>query len=201
MKKLIALVLTLALAFTLAGCSVLGGLGKEKSRSKTYQLYQDYFMDGSYFMELSDTSNDIPVAMAIDGNNLYVKTVSDGQNIVMIQNADGSYMLMPDEMLYYDLGGQDLTGSFPDYSTGAPTEDNEATMETGDMDFDGGNYFYESFAASSTSSIRYLYDGDTLAYTIIYNGEEPETIQKFYSVEADVDPSLFTIPDGYSPLA
>ncbi len=201
MKKLIALVLTLVLALGLAGCSVLGGLGKPKGRSKTYQFYQDYFVDGSYYMELCDTSNNIPVTMAVDGNNIYVKTPSDGQEIIMIQNAEGSYMLMPDSMLYYDLGGQDLTSSFPDYSEEAPTEEIENYMTTGNMDFDGGKYYYEAFKSGGDSSIRYLFDGDKLAYTIIYNGEDPETIQEFYTVESDVDPSLFTIPDGYSPLS
>lgn len=202
MKKIIALVLTLAAVFAFAGCSLLKGgiLGGEKSRSKTYQLYQDYFVDGSYYMELCDTSNNVPVAIAMDGDKVYMKTAAEGYDLVIVSNGENAYMLMPSFMMYYDLGSQDIESytEGTDFSDGMPTEELEETMETGDMDYEGKSYFYEEFPTGSNSSIRYLFDGDTLVYTIIYEGETPATIQEFTLLEGDVDSALFEIPDGYT---
>ena len=71
-------------------------------------------------------------------------------------------------------------------------------MTTGTRTIDGKEYFTEEWADDEGSTIM-CFDGGTLAYEIgIWEGEE--TLIKILSYSANVDSSLFELPDGYEVM-
>jgi len=170
-----------------------GGAPSE-GQGRLQAFAETYLADGKYTLRYVLEGEE--AVCAIDGENLYLRAKADGQELIMIRDAAQTTILMPESRL------------------GIRTENGEAPMEelfegvqpddeytAGEMELDGKTCYYEEFDESTEegpSKTRYCFEGGELRYILADFGSGEETRIEVTDVSNDVDPALFTVPDGYT---
>lgn len=208
MKKLLAILLTLVLMMTFAGCG--GGTGDEGgsgeaenqevnvSSTKTLGYFNDYLIDGEYTMETQMEVEGISTAgfYAVKGDMLYSESEMDGVTSMMISKDGSQYVLDPatKTCIKMSMDMADMSEMFAEEA-----EKYETALNTGTIDIGGVTYEYEEFAVEEETTAKYCYDGDELKYIVTTMDGEEYTMQ-ILSMEKGADSSLFEIPEGYTVL-
>ncbi|MGI6257999.1 MAG: hypothetical protein ACOYJU_08020 [Anaerovoracaceae bacterium] len=191
-----AFVVVLAIVMVLA----LGSCGKKESR--TVAAFKDINESTGYHMDLEMKMEGEPIRMDMQakGDLFYAEATVSGEQVLMIRNAEGFYVLLPSMkmgMKLIDSAEMDQAikqiGSFMVIGEQAKSE----KFKAGDMEVDGSKYYFEEFS-SSTEKARFLFEKDELKYILIMDEEDVRDTIKIYAMDAKIDESLFKIPEGYT---
>ena len=195
----IAFVAVLAIVMVLA----LGSCGKKESR--TVAAFKDINESTGYHMDLEMKIDDESVRMDMQakGDLFYADASVSGQQVLMIRNADGFYVLLPSMkmgMKLIDSAEMDEAigqiGSFMVIGEKAKNE----KFKAGEMEVDGSKYYFEEFSSRGKSEerARFLFEKDELKYILVMDEEDVEETVKIHTMDAKIDESLFKIPEGYT---
>ena len=210
MKKFLAAMVAMTLCLGVAGC---GGsepaaesqptqeAGKPGSESKAYALLST-LENGIYMDVIShmEESKGTELIFAVDGENgrAYMEAVEDGQEMAFVMNADGVYMLIPEEKVYMNFDINLFESD--DMPILDVTELPEVTFTTGTEEIMGTEYEYEEFEASDGVE-RYYFEGDALKYTKSITKKHKENLMEVVEVRGSVEASLFEIPADYTEFS
>jgi len=165
--------------------------------TKIGQFYSQ-FTSGKMYMEYESEMEGmlITVISATDGDKVYSSSKIDGQ-IVGETVIDGEYMYA------IDHESQTIIKMHNDEPNDTDTllEEEELDLDTlvkGTRVIEGKTYYTEEWTMDNDKTTL-CFDGDKLAY-IFYEYEGMELTIKILKVSAQVDESLFQLPEGYQMI-
>ncbi len=224
MKKLLAILLSLIMVFSLAAC---GGGGEEPAggeevqnqvenqeeqqeeiseeipdelaSTKTLAYFQKFLSGGEYTMEMKTTAEGMEVTMksAYKGDMMYSESDMGGIKSVMVMR-DG-YQYIIDEASKTVMKTQVVDNSAVMDMFADEAENYETAVTAGTTEYNGKSYEYEEFTVEG-ETVQYLFDGNDLKImkaTVMGT----ESVVEIISLEKGADASLFEIPEDYQIIA
>jgi len=216
MKKIIMILYAAIFAAgILAGCSgntanntanTTGSNGTSQTETKSDLLstsYADIMKSGKYFMHYTtDTTVEgktikSETEMAVDGSNIFMKTIADGINTHMIVKDKTLYVFNDAEKTYYKMTitntGSGTTSSVKDekIDTSGITY-----VGKGKAELNGKEMDYEEYKTDK-GTIRYYFDNKKL-YAIVIKFDDIETTMVIVELSDKVTADMFEIPTGYT---
>jgi len=216
MKKIIMILYAAIFAAgILAGCSgntanntanTTGSNGTSQTETKSDLLstsYADIMKSGKYFMHYTtDTTVEgktikSETEMAVDGSNIFMKTIADGINTHMIVKDKTLYVFNDAEKTYYKMTitntGSGTTSSVKDekIDTSGITY-----VGKGKAELNGKEMDYEEYKTDK-GTIRYYFDNKKL-YAIVIKFDDIETTMEIVELSDKVTADMFEIPTGYT---
>ncbi len=219
MKKLLALLLTLIMVFSLTACG--GGeetpTGGEEvqnqvenqeeqqqeelpaASTKTLAYFQKFLSGGEYTMEMKTTAEGMEMTMksAYKGDMIYSESDYQGQKSIMVMK-DG-YQYIIDEasktvMKMHVVDNGAVMDMFADEAANY-----ETAVASGTTEYNGKSYDYEEFTVEG-ETVQYLFNGADLKI-MKANVMGTESIVEIISLEKGADSKLFEIPEDYQMIS
>lgn len=218
MKKLLAVLLTLAVIFSLAACTVDKGENgnaenneqrqseqqneaEEKlpeASTKTLAFFQKFLSGGEYTMEMKTIAEGMTVTMksAYKGDMVYSETETDGVKSNMVMRDGYQYIIDHNtkSCIKMQIMDESLQNIFADEA-----ENYNTAVATGTTEYNGKTYDYEEFTVEG-ETVQYLFEGNDLKI-IKANVMGTESIVEILSLTKGADAKLFEIPEDYQMIS
>ena len=219
MKKLIAILLSLIMIFSLAAC---GGNTEKPSggeevnnqienqeeqqqeeqipeaSTKTLAYFQKFLSGGEYTMEMKTTAEGMTVMVktSYKGDATYSESEFDGQKSCVLMKDDFQYIIDHNAKTVMKISALEATVKdvFADEA-----ENYETAVASGETEYNGKTYDYEEFTVEG-ETVQYLFDGADLKI-IKANVMGTESIVEIISLEQGADAKLFEIPEDYQEIS
>ena len=202
MKKIQALLISIAMAaFFLTGNAFAAPDPSKTTNNSSDSLSQRYiaeFMDGNFMMHFifhanidgKPTSGDITIA-SLDGRSMH-KMAYENQIVRFIINNGSDYIVNDNEKMAINIK---LLGIDPS-AFAAPEYKGADIIGSGTGTVMGKTLPYEEIAQPEEGSLRYYFEGTTLAY-ITGQDMEQDFVMEILELTKDVPADLFNIPSNY----
>ena len=219
MKKLLAILLSLIMVFSLVAC---GGGGEEPAggeevnnqvenqeeqqqeeipaaSTKTLAYFQKFLSGGEYTMEMKTTAEGMEVTMksAFKGDMMYSESDMDGMKSVMVMKDGYQYIIDSSSKTVIKTQVVDNGAVMDMFSDEAASY--ETAAASGTTEYNGKTYDYEEFTVEG-ETVQYLFDGNDLKI-MKANVMGTESIVEIISLEKGADAKLFEIPEDYQMIA
>lgn len=218
MKKLIAILLSLIMVFSLAAC---GGGGEEPAggeevnnqvenqeqqqeeipaaSTKTLAYFQKFLSGGEYTMEMKTTAEGMEMTMksAYKGDMIYSESEYAGQKSIMVMKDGYQYIIDHSSKTVMKMQVVDNGAVMDMFSDEAANY--ETAAASGETEYNGKTYDYEEFTVEG-ETVQYLFDGNDLKI-MKANVMGTESIVEIISLEKGADAKLFEIPEDYQIIA
>ena len=219
MKKLIAILLSLIMVFSLAAC---GGGGEEPAggeevnnqvenqeeqqqeeipaaSTKTLAYFQKFLSGGEYTMEMKTTAEGMEMTMksAYKGDMIYSESEYAGQKSIMVMKDGYQYIIDHSSKTVMKMQVVDNSAVMDMFADEAANY--ETAAASGEMEYNGKSYDYEEFTVEG-ETVQYLFDGNDLKI-MKANVMGTESIVEIISLEKGADAKLFEIPEDYQMIA
>ena len=218
MKKILAILLSLIMVFSLAAC---GGGGEEPAggeevnnqvenqeeqqqeeipaaSTKTLAYFQKFLSGGEYTMEMKTTAEGMEMTMksAYKGDMIYSESEYAGQKSIMVMKDGYQYIIDHNAKTVMKISALEATVKdvFADEAANY-----ETVVASGETEYNGKTYDYEEFTVEG-ETVQYLFDGDELKI-IKANVMGTESIVEIISLEKGANEKLFEIPEDYQMIA
>ena len=219
MKKLLAILLSLIMVFSLAAC---GGGGEEPaggeevnnqvenqeeqqqeeipvSSTKTLAYFEKYLSGGEYTMEMKTTVQGIEVISknAFKDDMMYSESDMDGMKSVMVMRDGYQYIIENSSKMVLKTQVADNGAVMDMFADEAANY--ETAAASGETEYNGKTYDYEEFTVEG-ETVQYLFDGNDLKI-MKANVMGTESIVEIISLEKGADAKLFEIPEDYQMIS
>ena len=218
MKKLIAILLSLIMVFSLAAC---GGGGEEPAggeevnnqvenqeqqqeeipaaSTKTLAYFQKFLSGGEYTMEMKTTAEGMEMTMksAYKGDMIYSESEYAGQKSIMVMKDGYQYIIDHSSKTVMKMQVVDNSAVMDMFADEAANY--ETAAASGETEYNGKTYDYEEFTVEG-ETVQYLFDGNDLKI-MKANVMETESIVEILSLEKGADAKLFEIPEDYQMIS
>ena len=218
MKKLIAILLSLIMVFSLAAC---GGGGEEPAggeevnnqvenqeqqqeeipaaSTKTLAYFQKFLSGGEYTMEMKTTAEGMEMTMksAYKGDMIYSESEYAGQKSIMVMKDGYQYIIDHSSKTVMKMQVVDNGAVMDMFADEAANY--ETAAASGEMEYNGKSYDYEEFTVEG-ETVQYLFDGNDLKI-MKANVMGTESIVEIISLEKGADAKLFEIPEDYQMIS
>ena len=220
MKKLLAILLSLIMVFSLAAC---GGGGEEpaggeevnnqvenqeeqqqeeklpEASTKTLAYFQKVLSGGEYTMEMKTTAEGMEMTMksAYKGDMIYSESEYAGQKSIMVMKDGYQYIIDHSSKTVMKMQVVDNSAVMDMFADEAANY--ETAVASGETEYNGKSYDYEEFTVEG-ETVQYLFDGDELKF-IKATVEGEEGVVEILSLEKGADAKLFEIPEDYQMIA
>ncbi len=219
MKKVLVILLSLIMVFSLAAC---GGGGETPSdgeevqnqvenqeeqqqeeipaaSTKTLAYFQKFLSGGEYTMEMKTSAEGMEMTMksVYKGDMIYSESEYAGQKSIMVMKEGFQYIIDHSsktvmKMQIIDNGA--VMDMFADEAANY-----ETAAATGTTEYNGKSYEYEEFSFEG-ETVQYLYDGNDLKI-MKASVMGTESVVEIISLEKGADSKLFEIPEDYQMIA
>ena len=219
MKKLLAILLSLIMVFSLAAC---GGGGEEPAggeevnnqvenqeeqqqeeipaaSTKTLAYFQKFLSGGEYTMEMKTTAEGMEMTMksAYKGDMIYSESEYAGQKSIMVMKDGYQYIIDHSSKTVMKMQVVDNSAVMDMFSDEAANY--ETAVASGETEYNGKTYDYEEFTVEG-ETVQYLFDGNDLKI-MKANVMGTESVVEIISLEKGADAKLFEIPEDYQMIA
>ena len=219
MKKILAILLSLIMVFSLAAC---GGGGEEPAggeevnnqvenqeeqqqeeipaaSTKTLAYFQKFLSGGEYTMEMKTTAEGMEMTMksAYKGDMIYSESEYAGQKSIMVMKDGYQYIIDHSSKTVMKMQVVDNGAVMDMFSDEAANY--ETAVSSGETEYSGKSYDYEEFTVEG-ETVQYLFDGADLKI-IKANVMGTESIVEIISLEKGADAKLFEIPEDYQEIS
>lgn len=219
MKKILAILLSLIMVFSLAAC---GGGGEEPAggeevnnqvenqeeqqqeeipaaSTKTLAYFQKFLSGGEYTMEMKTTAEGMEMTMksAYKGDMIYSESEYAGQKSIMVMKDGYQYIIDHSSKTVMKMQVLDNGAVMDMFSDEAANY--ETAVSSGETEYSGKSYDYEEFTVEG-ETVQYLFDGNDLKI-MKANVMGTESIVEIISLEKGADAKLFEIPEDYQMIA
>ena len=219
MKKILAILLSLIMVFSLAAC---GGGGEEPAggeevnnqlenqeeqqqeeipaaSTKTLAYFQKFLSGGEYTMEMKTTAEGMEMTMksAYKGDMIYSESEYAGQKSIMVMKDGYQYIIDHSSKTVMKMQVVDNSAVMDMFADEAANY--ETAVASGETDYNGKTYDYEEFTVEG-ETVQYLFDGNDLKI-MKANVMETESIVEILSLEKGADAKLFEIPEDYQMIS
>jgi len=218
-KKLLAIIICLAMVLTLAACkkdddtslekktteeSTEVSVPEEVASSKTFAIF-DVFNSDRYSMK-APFSTSARVEVHRDAENFYMFVEVLGVKACVLVTGGKTYLYDEDQMLYdvRDIPSEKLDSivkQFSDLFAVSPEEiEGLVLSETGMAEFQGRELFYEDFKASENAeeAKRFFFDGDDLIGVETVDLNTGNKTESRFFISANVPEDAFKVREGYT---
>ena len=170
--------------------------------------YQNIFRGGKFLMKVNDPDLG-PVTMAMSGNKMFVEASMEGLTLKMLYDGDkpdeknpstGTWYIVIDKIKKYSPMPADMIGDMnveeltKDFAKG----DSNTVYTTSYETVNGEQLECESCVDSNGNTTKYYFKGDQLVRSDSISPDGTVSTTEFQEITANVDDSLFTIPEGYA---
>ena len=220
MKKLLAILLSLIMVFSLAACggnteNTTGGeevnnqvenqeeqQQEEKlpeASTKTLAYFQKFLSGGEYTMEMKTTAEGMEMTMksAYKGDMIYSESEYAGQKSIMVMKDGYQYIIDHSSKTVMKMQVVDNSAVMDMFADEAANY--ETAVASGETEYSGKSYDYEEFTVEG-ETVQYLFDGDELKF-IKATVEGEEGVVEILSLEKGADAKLFEIPEDYQMIS
>ena len=219
MKKLLAILLSLIMVFSLAAC---GGGGEEPAggeevnnqvenqeeqqqeeipaaSTKTLAYFQKFLSGGEYTMEMKTTAEGMEMTMksAYKGDMIYSESEYAGQKSIMVMKDGYQYIIDHSSKTVMKMQVVDNGAVMDMFSDEAANY--ETAASSGTTEYNGKSYDYEEFTVEG-ETVQYLFDGNDLKI-MKANVMGTESVVEIISLEKGADAKLFEIPEDYQMIS
>ena len=219
MKKILAILLSLIMVFSLVAC---GGGGEEPAggeevnnqvenqeeqqqeeipaaSTKTLAYFQKFLSGGEYTMEMKTTAEGMEMTMksAYKGDMIYSESEYAGQKSIMVMKDGYQYIIDHSSKTVMKMQVVDNGAVMDMFADEASNY--ETAVSSGTTEYNGKSYDYEEFTVEG-ETVQYLFDGDELKF-IKASAEGEEGVVEILSLEKGADAKLFEIPEDYQMIA
>ena len=218
MKKLLAILLSLIMVFSLAAC---GGGGEEPAggeevnnqvenqeqqqeeipaaSTKTLAYFQKFLSGGEYTMEMKTTAEGMEMTMksAYKGDMIYSESEYAGQKSIMVMKDGYQYIIDHSSKTVMKMQVVDNSAVMDMFADEAANY--ETAVASGETEYNGKTYDYEEFTVEG-ETVQYLFDGNDLKI-MKANVMGTESVVEIISLEKGADEKLFEIPEDYQMIA
>ena len=218
MKKILAILLSLIMVFSLAAC---GGSGEEPAggeevnnqvenqeqqqeeipaaSTKTLAYFQKFLSGGEYTMEMKTTAEGMEMTMksAYKGDMIYSESEYAGQKSIMVMKDGYQYIIDHSSKTVMKMQVVDNGAVMDMFSDEAVNY--EKAVASGETEYNGKTYDYEEFTVEG-ETVQYLFDGNDLKI-MKANVMGTESVVEIISFEKGADAKLFEIPEDYQMIA
>ena len=219
MKKILAILLSLIMVFSLAAC---GGGGEEpaggeevnnqvenqeqqqeenlpEASTKTLAYFQKFLSGGEYTMEMKTTAEGMEMTMksAYKGDMIYSESEYAGQKSIMVMKDGYQYIIDHSSKTVMKMQVVDNEAVMDMFADEAANY--ETAAASGETEYNGKTYDYEEFTVEG-ETVQYLFDGNDLKI-MKANVMGTESIVEIISLEKGADAKLFEIPEDYQMIA
>ena len=219
MKKLLAILLSLIMVFSLAAC---GGGGEEPAggeevnnqvenqeeqqqeeipaaSTKTLAYFQKFLSGGEYTMEMKTTAEGMEMTMksAYKGDMIYSESEYAGQKSIMVMKDGYQYIIDHSSKTVMKMQVVDNGAVMDMFADEAANY--ETAVASGETEYNGKTYDYEEFTVEG-ETVQYLFDGNDLKI-MKANVMGTESVVEIISLEKGADAKLFEIPEDYQMIA
>ncbi len=215
MKKLLAILISLIMVFSLAAC---GGGGETptggeevnnnqveqqeeipEASTKTLAYFQKFLSGGEYTMEMKTTAEGMEMTMksAYKGDMIYSESEYSGQKSIMVMKDGFQYIIDHNSKTVMKMQVVDNGAVMDMFADEA--ENYETAIASGTTEHNGKTYDYEEFTVMD-ETVQYLFDGNDLKI-MKANVMGTESVVEIISLEKGADASLFEIPEDYQLIS
>ncbi len=183
------------------------GTFKPVSVTIAYKItrYEKVFESGKFYMQVKDPDLGV-VAMALNGNKMYVESSMDGMSMKLIfrgdkknkNNPDGTWYMVFDDLKKYATASTDLLGNTEDVIGDFEEKGEKISYKTTYETIGGKRYEVESGKDSQGVTYKYYFNGDTLVRSQEILADGTVSTTDFVKISSSVPDSLFTIPSDYA---
>ena len=219
MKKILALIMAMAMVFCMAACgssqpaapadpnAPAGESGQQTevkdpevvADTKTGQLAEMYASEDVYAeYEMEEDGEVIVLVVAKAGDSMYTEMKSGGETIIKtIVDGDSYYMIDDNEKVMLKMSA-DADGAQEGVADDMFNEDDldMAGLTIGETEVEGTKYYSETWTDEDGDDVVYCFDGSALKYIVETIEGEPSII-KVLKMENKVPAGLFDIPADY----
>lgn len=167
--------------------------------------YNKAFESGKFYMQINDPDLGV-VAMAMNGNKMFVESSMDGLSLKLIfrgdkkslTHPDGTWYMIIDSLKKYSVMPDDLIDGTDDIFEDLKNSEENIAYKTTYETIGGKHYEVESGKNPQGITYKYYFNGDTLVRSqkILADGTAETT--DFKKISSSVPDSLFEIPSDYS---
>ncbi len=216
MKKLLAILLSLIMVFSLAACGggekpagieeVNNNQVKQQQQeetpeavTKTLAYFQKFLSGGEYTMEMKTTAEGMEMTMksAYKGDMIYSESEYGGQKSIMVMKDGFQYIIDHNSKMVMKMQVVDNGAVMDMFADEAANY--ETAAATGTTEYNGKSYDYEEFSLEG-EAVQYLFDGNDLKI-MKANVMGIESIVEIISLEKGADAKLFEIPEDYQMIS
>lgn len=219
MKKLIAILLSLIMVFSLAACggnteNTTGGEevnnqveNQEEQQqeeipaasTKTLAYFQKFLSGGEYTMEMKTTAEGMEMTMksAYKGDMIYSESEYAGQKSIMVMKDGYQYIIDHSSKTVMKMQVVDNGAVMDMFADEAANY--ETAAASGKTEYNGKTYDYEEFTVEG-ETVQYLFDGNDLKI-MKANVMGTESVVEIISLEKGADAKLFEISEDYQMIA
>ncbi len=219
MKKLLAILISMIMVFSLAAC---GGGGETPSggeevnnqvenqeeqqqeeipeaSTKTLAYFQKFLSGGEYTIEMKTTAEGMEMTMksVYKDEMIYSESEYAGQKSIMVMKDGFQYIIDHSTKTVMKMQVVDNGAVMDMFADEAANY--ETAAASGEAEHNGKSYDYEEFTVEG-ETVQYLFDGADLKFMKV-NVMETESIVEIISLEKGADASLFEIPEDYQTMA
>lgn len=208
-KKFLAISLIVFLTFGLTACfndkeESDKDTPSKSSKSRLVDMYNNYNEGKGIHMAytMNYQGNEMSIDVQQKDDNIYTKSNYKGTTNISLILDDYIYTLNPSTKTGTKSKTNDSTeGTIDNNNITEEMEEyiGENKFTTGKMEVDGKKYYYEEFSNEddTKNKMRFLFDGNTLVYSIIYTDGKEQSRLKYTVFDGNVDNSVFKVPNDY----
>ncbi len=219
MKKLLAILISLIMVFSLAAC---GGGGETPpggeevnnqvenqeeqqqeeipaASTKTLAYFQKFLSGGEYTMEMKTSAESMEMTMksAYKGDMIYSESEYGGQKSIMVMKDGYQYIIDHSSKMVMKMQALDNGAVMDMFADEAANY--ETAIASGTTEYNGKSYEYEEFTVEN-ETVQYLFDGNDLKI-MKANVMGTESVVEIISLEKGADSKLFEIPEDYQLIS
>jgi len=172
-----------------------------------FASYQNIFKSGRFLMKISDPELG-PVTMAMSGNKMFVEASMEGITLKMLfdgdktdkDNPNGTWYIIIDKIKKYSPMPADMVGDMnvKELTKDFANSSDDTIYKKSTEKVNGEELYCESCVDSNGNTAKYYFRGDQLVRSDSISPSGAVSTTEFQEVNANVDESLFAIPDGYA---
>ncbi len=219
MKKLLAILISLIMVFSLAAC---GGGGEEPiggeevnnqvenqeeqqqeeipaASTKTLAYFQKFLSGGEYTMEMKTSAEGKEMTMksAYKGDMIYSESEYAGQKSIMVMKDGFQYIIDHSSKTVMKMQVVDNGAVMDIFADEAANY--ETAVASGTTEYNGKSYDNEEFTVMD-ETVQYLFDGKDLKI-MKANVMGTESVVEIISLEKGANSKLFEIPEDYQLIS